>query len=105
MKPQEFAELYVAYSATYCDGAEPTISSLEDFERKELANYQNKAVESKIDDYHDIADDDDDDDDDMMVAYGCNTPTVSINCSLNNFFISIQLPVAQLNWSLVVFNE
>lgn len=85
VEPQAFAELYVAYSATYCDGAEPTISSLEDFERKELANYKNKVFEStntqrEYDDYNEIADDDDDD---LMEAYVCNTPTVSINCSLN----------------------
>lgn len=80
MEPQELAELYVAYSATYCDGAEPTISSLEDFERKELANYKNKANES-INTKTQLNDYEDDDDDDLMEAYGCNTPTVSINCS------------------------
>lgn len=92
MEPQEFAELYVAYSATYCDGAEPTISSLEDFERKELFNYKNKTVASKIDDYPDI---EDDDEDDVMKVYGCNTPTVSTNYLLNFFLVSIQLPVAE----------
>lgn len=99
MEPREFVELYVAYSATYCDGAEPAISSLEDFERKELANYKNTGLESTntksqrdYDDYNDIADDDDED---LMEAYVCNTPTVSIKCSLSYFFISILLSAAQ----------
>lgn len=110
MDPREFVELYVAYSATYCDGAEPTISSLEDFERKELANYKKKAFESTnsenhrdYDDYNDIAADDDDDD--LMEAYVCNTPTVRINCLLNYSFYLHSTAGRTAGLRLVVFNE
>lgn len=79
--PREFVEIFVAFSVNHLNGAEPTLSSLDDFERKELANYKNKPNEtSKLQNFNDFDEigDDDDDTDDVMEAYICTTPNVRI---------------------------
>lgn len=79
---REFVEIYVAFSINHLDGAEPTLSALDDLERKELANYKKKAHEAKSINTHQNLDgfgdyDDDGDDDEVMGAYICTTPKVS----------------------------
>lgn len=67
----------MAFSINHLNGADPTDSTLDDFERKELANYKktNKPntsvrLQQNIDDIGS------DEDDDVMGAYICTTPKV-----------------------------
>lgn len=81
--PREFVEVYVAFTINHLNGAEPTLSALDDFERKELVNYKKKSAElaksantqRNLNDFEDF--DDDGIDDDVMGAYICTTPKVS----------------------------
>lgn len=77
--PNEFAELFMAFSATHMNGAEPTDSTLDDFERKDLASYKSKAnssarLQRSINEFNEIGSDEEDND--VMGAYICTTPKV-----------------------------
>lgn len=79
--PREFVEIYMAYVLNNLNGAEPTDSTLDEFERKELASYKSKATSNvntfhkSINEYDDNVSDDDDND--VMGAYICTTPKVN----------------------------
>lgn len=87
--PREFVEMYVAHSVSNLNGAEPSIETLPDFERKELTNYKTKASTKNVSkDKHQSKNLDDfesynsggmaeEDVDDLMDSYMCNTPKVS----------------------------
>lgn len=82
--PVEFVEKFMAFSISKLDGAEPTVSNLNDFEIKEFKN-QNRAtakvqpagssVRSQLTVYN--QDSDDDEENDILGAYVCITPKVS----------------------------
>lgn len=78
--PREFVEIYVAYILNHMNGAEPTESIMDEFERKELANHKKASrniskLQRSINEYDDNVSDDDDND--VMGAYiGCTTPKV-----------------------------
>lgn len=79
--PRDFVEIYLAYMLNHMNGADPTESILDEFERKELANYKKansniNNLQRNINDYDDNVSDDDDDD--VMGAYICTTPKVTI---------------------------
>lgn len=77
----EFVESYVAFSANQGDVTEPTMESLQDFERKELSKARNKPVfnvSSRTSGYDTQFDAGDlDDDDDVMCEYIGKTTKVS----------------------------
>lgn len=71
----------MAFSATHMNGAEPTDSTLDDFERKDLASYKSKAnanstarLQRSINEFNEIGSDEEDND--VMGAYICTTPKV-----------------------------
>lgn len=77
--PREFVEIFVAFSINHLNGAEATDSTLDDFERKELANQKAKTntnvrTQHKTMEFDEI--DSDEEDDDVMGAYICTTPKV-----------------------------
>lgn len=85
---KDFVESYVAFSVNNLNGVEPTVNSLNEFERKELATNQINAKPSKTrsssnkrndyDPYDDMGMDiDDDGGDDLMGSYIGTTPKVS----------------------------
>lgn len=86
--PKDFVESYVAFSVNNLNGVEPTVNSLNDFERKELATNQINSKPSKTrsssnkrndyDPFDDMGMDiDDDGGDDLMGSYIGATPKVS----------------------------
>lgn len=94
---KDFVEMYVAYSVSKLNGAEPSIETLEEFERKELTNYKSKrsarnanreAHQSKnFEDFEHFNGVADDDVDEIMDSYVCKTPKVSNNTVLFRKFI------------------
>lgn len=92
---RELVEIFVAYCVNNLNNAEPTLSTLDDFERKELqkrtSSSKTKAFQPKrspidIDEYG--GDSDGDDDNDVMSAYIVTTPKVFIPISLFTFLDS-----------------
>lgn len=82
--PREFVEIFVAFCINHLNGADPTDSTLDDFERKELANHKaknNKTTTSARIQQTNYEIDSDEEDDDVMGAYICTTPKVR-----NDFF-------------------
>lgn len=70
-------EIFVAFSINHLNGAEATDSTLDDFERKELANYKAKTnvrTQKKSMEFDGIGSDEEDDD--VMGNYICTTPKV-----------------------------
>lgn len=77
--PKEFVEIYVAFSVNHLNGGEPSLSTLSDFERKELSSNKSKAKEPVAKKHVNLDDFDngnDIEDDDVMDAYICKTPKV-----------------------------
>lgn len=79
--PREFVEIFMAFSINHLNGAEPTESTLDDFERKELANYKvkksntNVKLQQSFNECDEIGSDEEDND--VLGAYICTTPKVS----------------------------
>lgn len=88
LDPNEFADLFMAFSATHMNGAEPTDSTLDDFERKDLASYKSRTSNStarlqrSINEFSEIGSDEEVDD--VMGSYICTTPKVR-QTNLNGF--------------------
>lgn len=76
----------MAYCANNLNRADSTLSTLDDFERKELTSYKKKTKDTtkinnlsrNMDEFEDYnsSDNDDDHDDDVLSAYICTTPKV-----------------------------
>lgn len=88
----------------HLNGAEPTLDTLNEFERKELHNCKNKGKDvsrtnitqhRNLNDFEqfDCDDIDDADADDLMDAYICNTPKVSSTkyCLKHIFFLPLRV--------------
>lgn len=82
----EFGENFFAYCANNLNGADPTESTIDDFERKELLNYKSKAktnasgkAQQNINGFNYDEIGSDGEDNDLMGAYICTTPKVVIN--------------------------
>lgn len=85
IEPRELVEIFIAYCANHINNGEPTLSTLDDFERKELQKRTNSSKSTAfqpqrnpidIDEYG--GDSDGEDDNDVMSAYIDTTPKVFI---------------------------
>lgn len=82
---KEFVESYVAFSVSHLNGAEPSIESLSEFERKELIQQKKKPKESngsrRMDqdttNFNHFDAREFEDGDELMEAYISKTPKVS----------------------------
>lgn len=81
---REFVETYVAFSVSHMNGAEPTLQTLADFERRELNSIKSKPKETATRKHTNVAEQDAEmEDDDIMDSYICRTPKVCIlKCSV-----------------------
>lgn len=82
--PREFVEIFVAFSINNLNGTDPTESTLDDFERKELTNYKSSGygkdnaaspMQSNVTAFYDEIGSGGENDD-VMDAYICTTPKV-----------------------------
>lgn len=76
---REFVEAYVAFSVNHLNGADPSLQTLADFERKDLNSTKSKPKEHAIKARVSISLLDQDaemEDDDVMDSYICRTPKV-----------------------------
>lgn len=102
--PSDLVETFVSYCVSHLNGAEPTLSILDDFERKILQKENGTAKKAstvnqqhrqpvEFDDYGNLGDSDDDEENDVMSAYICKTPKVIYCCASSTstfFFWSVQ---------------
>lgn len=79
----EFGEIFFTYCANNLNGADPTETTIDDFERKELMHYKAKAKANTSGIAHQGTNDfdyggigSDGEDNDVMGAYICTTPKV-----------------------------
>lgn len=101
--PKEFVEIYVAFSVNHLNGGEPSLSTLSDFERKELSSNKSKAKEPVAKKHVNLDDFDngnDIEDDDVMDAYICKTPKV---CQLYFIRNSPVIFIVEIFFRLVLF--
>lgn len=91
--PREFVEIFVAFAVNNAKNSDVTDSTLDDFERKELANQKSAAQKAKnatraarnMDfEYNEIGSDDEGDE--VMGAYICTTPKVCDMCFQMHLF-------------------
>lgn len=88
---KDFVESYLAFSVSHLNGAEPSIESLDEFERKELLNQKKKVKEStenrrtsrRLSNFDHFDSNDVENDDELMGAYISKTPTVSRTISFD----------------------
>lgn len=97
---REFGENFFAYCANNLNGAEPTESTIDDFERKELINNKAKSksnagakVQRSINDFEYDEIGSDGEDNDVMGAYICTTPKVNEHIQICLWFFCVNFNV------------
>lgn len=97
----------MAYWVNNLNGADPTLSTLDDFERKELTSHKKENKDTtqinsssrdldEFEAYND-SDNDDDHDDDVMSAYICTTPKVIKDKQTKNITFQNSLNILWIN--------